>query len=188
MTGGENQWTKSIRKQIARLTSLTEKLVFLSRMDEESTRLEMENFAISDAILDTAAPFAAVAASRGKNLSIDVTPDLIYKGNEGSIRQLVSLLLDNAIKYSTDNGQIRLTFYAKGKNLILTVWNSVDSMEPGRHEELFERFYRADKSRNQKTGGFGIGLSVVHAIVRVHKAKMTAQSEDGHSLNITIIL
>ena len=188
MTGGENQWTKSIRKQIARLTSLTEKLVFLSRMDEESTQLEMEPFAISDAILDTADPFVAVATSRGKELSIDVAPDLIYKGNEGSIRQLVSLLLDNAIKYSTDDGQIRLSFHTRGKNLILSVWNTVESIEPGRHDELFERFYRADKSRNQKTGGFGIGLSVVSAIVRAHKAKMTALSQDGHSLCITIIL
>lgn len=188
MTGGENQWTKSIRKQIARLTSLTEKLVFLSRMDEESTQLEMEPFAISDAILDTADPFMAVASSRGKELSIDVTPDLTYKGNEGSIRQLISLLLDNAIKYSTENGQIRLTFHTHGRNLVLSVWNTVESIEPGRHDELFERFYRADKSRNQKTGGFGIGLSVVSAIARAHKAKMTAQSMDGHSLNITILL
>lgn len=188
MTGGENQWTKSIRKQIARLTSLTEKLVFLSRMDEESTQLEMEPFAISDAILDTADPFLAVATSRGKELSIDVTPDLVYKGNEGSIRQLVSLLLDNAIKYSTDDGQIRLAFHTRGKNLVLSVWNTVESIEQGRHDELFERFYRADKSRNQKTGGFGIGLSVVSAIVRAHKAKMSAVSEDGQSLLITIIL
>lgn len=188
MTGGENQWTKSIRKQIARLTSLTEKLVFLSRMDEESTQLEMEPFAISDAILDTADPFLAVATSRGKELSIDIDPDLVYKGNEGSIRQLVSLLLDNAIKYSTDDGQIRLSFHTRGRNLVLSVWNTVENIEPGRHDELFERFYRADKSRNQKTGGFGIGLSVVSAIVRAHKAKISALSEDGHSLNITIIL
>ena len=188
MTGGENQWTKSIRKQIARLTSLTEKLVFLSRMDEESTQLELEPFAISDAILDTADPFLAVATSRGKELSIDVAPDLVYKGNEGSIRQLVSLLLDNAIKYSTDDGQIRLSFHTRGRNLVLCVWNTVESIEQGRHDELFERFYRADKSRNQKTGGFGIGLSVVSAIVRAHKAKMSAVSEDGQSLMITIIL
>lgn len=188
MTGGENQWTKSIRKQIARLTSLTEKLVFLSRMDEESTQLEMEPFAISDAILDTADPFLAVATSRGKELSIDVDPDLVYKGNEGTIRQLVSLLLDNAIKYSTDDGQIRLSFHTRGKNLVLSVWNTVESIEQGRHDELFERFYRADKSRNQKTGGFGIGLSVVSAIVRAHKAKMSAVSEDERSLTITIIL
>ena len=78
MTEGENQWTKSTRKQIARLTSLTEKLVFLSRMDEESTTLDMQNFAISDAVIDTAEPFIGLAASRGKTLTCDIAPDLTY--------------------------------------------------------------------------------------------------------------
>lgn len=141
MTEGENQWTKSTRKQIARLTSLTEKLVFLSRMDEEATTLDMQNFAISD-----------------------------------------------AVKYSTDDGQICISFHNVGRNLILQVWNTTDSISVGRHDELFERFYRADKSRNQKTGGFGIGLSVVYAIVNAHKGKITARSDDGTSLLFTITL
>ncbi len=188
MTEGENQWTKSTRKQIARLTSLTEKLVFLSRMDEEATTLDMQNFTISDAVIDTTEPFIGLAASRGKTLTCDIAPDLTYCGNEGSIRQLVSLLLDNAVKYSTDDGQIRLSFHNAGRNLILQVWNTTDSIPIGRHDELFERFYRADKSRNQKTGGFGIGLSVVYAIVNAHKGKITARSDDGTSLVFTITL
>ena len=185
---GENQWTKSTRKQIARLTSLTEKLVFLSRMDEETTTLDMQIFAISDAVIDTAEPFIGLAASRGKTLTCDIAPDLTYYGNEGSIRQLISLLLDNAVKYSTDDGQIRLSFHNAGRNLILQVWNTTDSIPVGRHDELFERFYRADKSRNQKTGGFGIGLSVVYAIANAHKGKITARSDDGNSLLFTITL
>ena len=126
MMEGENQWTKSTRKQIARLTSLTEKLVFLSRMDEETTTLDMQIFAISDAVIDTAEPFIGLAASRGKTLTCDIAPDLTYYGNEGSIRQLISLLLDNAVKYSTDDGQIRLSFHNAGRNLILQVWNMME--------------------------------------------------------------
>ena len=132
MTGGENQWTKSTRKQIARLTSLTEKLVFLSRMDEESTQLEMTDFAISDAVIDTAEPFVSYAASRGKTLELDIAPDLTYHGNEGCIRQCVSLLLDNAVKYSTENGKLRLTFHKQGRSLALTVWNTTDPIPVGR--------------------------------------------------------
>ena len=116
-------------------------MVFLSRMDEEATTLDMQNFAISD-----------------------------------------------AVKYSTDDGQIRISFHNAGRNLILQVWNTTDSISVGRHDELFERFYRADKSRNQKTGGFGIGLSVVYAIVNAHKGKITARSDDGTSLVFTITL
>ena len=188
MTGGENQWTKSTRKQIARLTSLTEKLVFLSRMDEESTQLEMTDFAISDAVIDTAEPFVSYAASRGKTLELDIAPDLTYHGNEGCIRQCVSLLLDNAVKYSTENGKLRLTFHKQGRALALTVWNTTDPIPVGRHDELFERFYRPDSSRNTKTGGHGIGLSVVHAIATAHKGKISAKSEDGNSLTFSILL
>lgn len=100
MMEGENEWTSSIRKQVARLTSLTEKLVFLSRMDEEATKLEVLEFSLSDAILDTAEPFKAVARTKGKKLTIDVTDKILYTGDEKTIRQLVSILLDNAIKYS----------------------------------------------------------------------------------------
>ncbi len=190
MMEGENEWTESIRKQIARLTSLTEKLVFLSRMDEDSTRLEMLDFNISDAILDTAMPFETVAASKGKSLEISVTPDISYTGNETNIRQMVSLLLDNAIKYSSENGAIRLDFSvaANGKTKILSVWNTVDEIETGKLDYLFERFYRIDKSRNSKTGGFGIGLSVVQAIVQAHNGKVSAKSEDGKSIEFTISL
>ena len=188
MTGGENQWTKSIRNQIGRLTALTEKLVFLSRMDEEGTKLEMADFPISDAVLDTAEPFLPLAETRGKKLTIDVQPALSYHGNEGTIRQMVSLLLDNAVKYSTENGEIRLSFHNHGKNLLLTLWNTTDDMQPGRHTELFDRFYRPDASRNSKTGGHGIGLSVVQAIVMAHKGKITAESQDGKSLTISVIL
>lgn len=100
MMEGENEWTSSTRKQVARLTSLTEKLVFLSRMDEEATKLEMLEFSLSDAILDTAEPFKAVAGTKGKKLTIDVTNKILYTGDEKTIRQLISILLDNAIKYS----------------------------------------------------------------------------------------
>lgn len=100
MMEGENEWTSSTRKQVARLTSLTEKLVFLSRMDEEATKLEMLEFSLSDAVLDIAEPFKAIARTKGKKLTIDVTDGILYTGDEKTIRQLVSILLDNAMKYS----------------------------------------------------------------------------------------
>lgn len=188
MTHGENEWTESIRKQIGRLTSLTEKLVFLSRMDEENSKLEMEVFNISDAITDTAMPFKAVAAAKGKTLEINVLSDISYCGNETTIRQIVSLLLDNAVKYSSENSLIKVDFCVSGKSKVLTVWNSVDKIEQGKLDYLFERFYRIDKSRNSKTGGFGIGLSVVQAIVAAHKGKISAKSVDGKSITFVITL
>lgn len=188
METGENEWTKSIHNQIRRLTSLTEKLVFLSRMDEEAARLTMLDFSLSDAVAETAKPFEALASAQHKTLELTIAPNLSYHGDEATIRQLVSLLLDNAIKYSTENGSICLSLQANGKNKVLTVWNTAEGLTPGRLDILFERFYRPDTSRSSSTGGYGIGLSVAKAIVTAHKGRITAKSADGKSILFTIIL
>ena len=188
MENGENEWTQSIRNQIKRLTELTNKLVFLSRMDEEAPRLTMLDFSLSDAVTETAQPFLSVAAAQQKNFSMDIAPNITFCGDESTIRQMISLLLDNAMKYSSDEGTIHLSLSENSKNSIITVWNSVDKISIGRHDELFERFYRSDASRNSATGGHGIGLSVTKAIVLSHKGKITANSHDGKSICFTIIL
>lgn len=188
MTTGENEWTKSIRKQIGRLTSLTEQLVFLSKMDEESSTIEMSDFSLSDAVFDMAEIFKTLAVKKNKTLEIDIEEAINYNGDEKSIRQLISILLDNAIKYSDDDGAIRIKLNKNGKNSKITVWNTVANIGVGKHDELFERFLRLDKSRNSKSGGFGIGLSVAYAIVNAHKGKITAESHDGKSIVFTIVL
>nr|WP_308496527.1 HAMP domain-containing sensor histidine kinase [uncultured Agathobacter sp.] len=126
MMEGENEWTSSTRKQVARLTSLTEKLVFLSRMDEEATKLEMLEFSLSDAILDTAEPFKAVAGTKGKKLTIDVTDGILYTGDEKTIRQLVSILLDNAMKYSGCSSASHEKGNINKKNLNKTNFNKTN--------------------------------------------------------------
>lgn len=189
MEGGETEWTHSTRKQIERLTSLTEKLVFLSRMDEENqSYLQMMDFDLSEAVLDTVDPYTALATTKGKSLKVNVIPNLRYVGDETSLRQALSLLLDNAMKYSSSEGDIRVDLLSTGKRLQLSVYNAVDEIEVGKHDEFFDRFYRREASRNSKTGGFGIGLSTVYAIVQAHKGKISAKSEDGKSLMIQIIL
>ena len=147
MMEGENEWTSSTRKQIARLTSLTEKLVFLSRMDEEATKLEMLEFSLSDAILDTAEPFKAVAGTKGKKLTIDVTDKILYTGDEKTIRQLISILLDNAMKYSGCSSASREKGNINKKNLnktnlnktIQTQNNCVTTIDPAPEIELTMR-------------------------------------------------
>ncbi len=188
MMDGENEWTQSTRSQIARLTELTEKMVFLSRMDEEGTKLPMLDFSLSDAILETADPFGAVARTRGLNFEIDVEPNVTYHGEEASIRQVVSILLDNSMKYTSENGAVRIRLKTSARTKKLTVWNTVSDIEPGSHEEFFDRFYRRDSSRSQEVKGHGIGLSVAQAIVKAHGGKLTAKSEDGTSVTFLVIL
>lgn len=188
MMGEENEWTRSIHNQVWRLTDLTEKMVFLSRMDEEQTQMTMIDFSLSDAVTETVEPFLAVARTTNRTLELSVEPQVYCHGDEANIRQVISLLVDNALKYSSESGVIRVTLKATSRHCRLNVWNTVEQIEPGNHDELFDRFYRRDSSRNTKTGGHGIGLSVAQAIILAHKGKISAKSEDGTSILLQIVL
>lgn len=192
MTGEENEWTSSIRHQVDRLTELTNRLVFLSRMEEANTRLNAFDFSLTDAFREETAELISLAQKEGHRVECQIDEGLRYHGDESYIRQVFSLLTENAIKYAkkpdtAEECSIRLRLYANGKNKVFTIWNKAD-ISPGNHDELFERFYRSDQSRNSKTGGHGIGLSVAQAIVHAHKGKITAYSEDGKSILFTIII
>lgn len=189
MESGENEWTKSINHQIKRLSSLVEKMVFLSKMDEEGASLQMIDFDVSAAVLETADSFDAVAESKGFHYEKNIEENLSYHGDKDRIVQLTSLLLDNSMKYCSENGTIKISL-SKGrkKGIIISVYNTCESISKGNNDVLFERFYRADESRNSKTGGHGIGLSVVRAIAEAHHGEAHAFSEDGKSILFTIKL
>ena len=185
---GENEWTKTIDGQINRLKELTEKLVFLSRMDEDDARINAAEFSLSSTVEEVASGFIPLSKTKNKTLTVSVQPDINYVGDEALIGQLVSILLDNAFKYSDDGGKICLSLFPLGKEKKLVVENTVEEIEKGNLDHLFERFYRTDKSRNSETGGSGIGLSVAKAIVSAHKGKITAKSKDGRSVEFCVTL
>ena len=183
----ENEWTKNIRNQVSRTNALVEQMVTLSRMDEENS-LQAEKFSLSEAVTETAELFRTMTDNVEKQLEIAVGGEYTYCGDEKLIRQLISLLVDNAVKYSSEKGTIKVTLQQKGRHYYLTVWNTVEEIQKGNLDILFERFYRLDSSRNSKTGGSGIGLSIVKSIAEAHRGKVQAKSEDGKSLEITVIL
>lgn len=188
MTGGENEWTRSIRNQVRRLTELTAGLIALARLDEGCNRLQKMDFSLSDAVAETAQGFQALALTQDKTFTVNVPQGLTYCGHESSIRQLTAILLDNALKYSPEGSTIRINLEHQGRGFKLTVYNTAPSVDTAGLEQLFERFYRADGSRNSQSGGYGIGLSIARAIVIAHKGKITASSDDGQSLTFTVIL
>lgn len=188
MIDGENEWTQSIRKQVKRLTALTEKLVYLSRMDEEGYEMQMESFDISQSIEEMTELFETSSKARGITLKTETENGSDYYGNEAAIRQLISIMMDNALKYTKENGVIEVKLKAVGKNRIITFYNTVEEIEKGKLDFLFERFYRLDKSRNSETGGHGIGLSVAKAIAEAHGGKISAESMDGKSILFTVTL
>ncbi len=189
MTEGESEWTQSIKEQVERLTSLTNKLIYLAKMDEREERMNFSKFDISRVVADVCEDFIPLAHASGKELTLSIKPELIYNGDEDSIKQLVTLLVDNAFKYANEGGEISVTLQGVSNRYVtLSVYNTVDEIKPGRHDELFNRFYRTDNSRNSQTGGQGIGLSVVQAIVNVHKGRVRCESNDNKSIVFYISL
>lgn len=182
---GENEWLNDIQMQTKRLAQLTNSLILLSRMEEQPQTEKIE-FPISDLVEETVETFQALARTRNKTLSGYIQPMLSLRGDEKSIRQLITILLDNAIKYSDDGGKIEVSL-KKQKNMIcLSVFNTTKSISRENLAHLFDRFYRADKSRNSQTGGYGLGLSIASAIVNAHKGRITASTQDEKSLLIVV--
>lgn len=175
---GENVWLTSIKNQVNRLTDLTEKLIFLSKMEEEMNVAKKE-FSVSNLAKEVGETFQTVAMAKEKTFQMEIQPNVLYFGEENSIRQLFSLLLDNAIKYSTENGNIVFLIERKDKKLHIQIKNTINDMKIEEIEQLFERFYRPDSSRNSKTGGHGIGLSIVKAIVLSHKGIIKVKKEEN---------
>jgi signal transduction histidine kinase len=188
LTNGESEWINSIRNQTTRLDKLVKNLLTLSRMEEDNIEISYRDFDLSSCVDTIARSFQAVAENQNKKLRIDIQLGLMFHGDEGCIEQLVSTLLDNAMKYSNDQGSIALHLTQQKKNLKLEVFNTVDGMDTKNLDRLFDRFYRSDASRSRETGGYGIGLSIAKSIVEAHHGKITAHSEDGSSIMFTVYL
>ena len=186
MDYGENEWLYDIRNQTGRLTELTNSLILLSRMEEENASLEMMDFPLSDVTEETVEEFHSLAKTRNKSLTTKIQPLLSMYGDEKSLRKLISILLDNALKYSDEDGKISLTLEKKKNDIQLSVYNTAEYISGENVKHLFERFYRTDQSRNSQTGGYGLGLSIALAIVNTHKGKISASTGDEHSLLITV--
>ena len=108
------------------------------------------------------------------------------RGDEKAIRRLVTILLDNAVKYSGENGEIAVTLEKQKRRVRLSVFNTTEFISKEHTQHLFDRFYRTDSSRNSQTGGYGLGLSIAAATVEAHKGKIAAVTKDEKSLLISI--
>lgn len=185
---GENEWLEDIQAQIHRLSSLTSDLVYLARMEEPDAALPMIAFPFSDVVTETALSFQALAHTQNKTLVCSVPDMLSFTGNEKAIRQLVSILMDNAMKYSPEYGTVCLTVRKMSRHLCLSISNTtLETLTQEHLNHLFDRFYRVDSSRSSQTGGYGIGLSVAQAICSAHSARISVSSKDGQSLEISVL-
>ncbi|MGP1433808.1 MAG: ATP-binding protein [Catonella sp.] len=168
INGDENEWLSDIKTQVRRLTRLTNDLIHLSKLDEGKDNLKFTDFSISELAIETVNSFTSLAKVNGKKLTAKVEPKLTLNGDIEGIRELLNIIFDNAIKYSAGEGNINFELKKKSGHIIIEASNLTENLTKENVEHLFDRFYRADASRNSETGGHGIGLSMAKAMVEAH--------------------
>lgn len=188
MEVGQQKWIDKTQAQVDRMRDLVNDLITLSRLDEEKPAFQTVEFSISEAVAETAESFRDYAVAQGHPLELEIAPGLRYRGDEYAVRQLVSVLLDNAVKYADRGGKIALSLEPSKKGVTLRVSNPCAGLETEKLDHLFDRFYRPDSSRSKQTGGFGIGLSIARSVAEAHKGSIQAECPAKGIVQFTAVL
>ena len=177
---GENKWVGYIRSETERMNELVNELLCLARLEDKSGHpMVFEECDLSALVLQTVLPFESTVFELGKKLETDIAPDVHLKCDKSSVRHILTILIDNAIKYSFDNGEIRVKLYTHSGKKIIEVYNTGEGVSRDKLDKIFERFYREDEVRNGKNGGYGLGLAIAKASAEANHGKITAKSEKG---------
>ena len=188
MQQGRNEWLSDIRVQTERLSKLTHDLIFLAKMEEGHKAVRVQELSISDMAEKSVQAFQTLAKVQQKNFISRIQPGLTLRGDPSQIERLLSVLLDNALKYSQKGGRISVDSRLYRHAIRLEIVNTTDFIDEEQLSRLFDRFYRADPSRSSETGGHGIGLSIAKAIVLAHGGEINAETLDNCSLTVTALL
>lgn len=172
------RWADNIRSEAGQMKSLVEEMLTLARADNAVPTAVMGEVSLSDLATDCVLAFEPVAFEAGKPLESDITPDVTVTGDADKLRQLIGVLLDNAIKYGAAGGTITLSVQKTGSSARLTVANPGEPIPAQQLSRLFERFYRADASRGEQSG-FGLGLPIAASIATEHKGTLKAESDQA---------
>lgn len=183
-----NQWLDNIKTQTQRMEELVSDMLTLTKNESETKDIIPENFNISQEITDVVLPFDAVAFEQKKTIITEISPNVTYYGDRQGIIKIVNILLDNAIKYGKENGEILVSLVKNGNNVFLTVKNDGSNVKDEDSNKIFERFYRAEGSRSRGLGGSGLGLAIAKSICDKNKWKIFAISKYNESMQITVII
>ena len=182
---GNNTWIDGILLQTDRLTQMTNDLIVLSRAEEYSSTLTRETFSLSDAATELVDIYAPLLNKKQISIAGNIDESLTYRGNENEIRQLLSILFENAAKYCPAGGDIRLTVKKDFSGIRIEAENTAENLTDANSELFSQRFFRGENAAG--TDGFGLGLAIAQAIVQHHKGKMTIfTGNDTFRVKITL--
>lgn len=183
----EQKWIDYIKSETERMSKLVSDLLYLAKIDRNES-LVSSSFNLSEAIINVTLPFESIVFESGKELQIDVEPDLMYVGEEARIQQVAVILLDNALKHSPVNTSIQLKLRRHHLGYQLQVSNEGEGIPQKHLDKIFERFYRVDVSRARETGGYGLGLSIAKSIVDQHHGTISVTSVLNGLTTFTVTL
>ncbi len=185
---GNNKWFQYIKGEAHRMSLLVKDLLYLAKYDSSEMIYDFIHFDISRSLTQTILPFESIAFEKGLTFEEDIEPSIMYKGDENRIKQLAIIFIDNALKHCEEKGTIRVSLKQQGNKKIFSVYNTGEGLENKQMKKIFERFYRADKSRTRDTGGSGLGLAIATTIAHAHKAKITVNGVKGEWIEFSLIL
>ncbi len=185
---GENRWLTYIKDGNDRMSRLVKDLLYLARDDAERVIMHIEDFDFTASVNAAALPFESVIFEDGKKLETDIQTGMLCTGDRQQIEQVVSILVDNAIKNSEKDAVIRVSAYLDRDRHVVKVWNSGRGISRDDLEKIFLRFYRSDYSRARQTGGYGLGLSIAQSIVKNHHGTISVDSKEGEWAEFTVTL
>lgn len=174
---GDNQWLQNIQYENERMGLLVEQLLELART--ENTAPQMEHIDLSRLVAGEALPFECVAFENGLMLHTSITEGIAVEGSSHQLKQLSSILLDNAIRHSKSGSDVYLTLTKKHSIAILSTINNGDEIPVHQRQQIFERFYRVDTARSGEDGHYGLGLAIAKAIVSTHQGHIEVLCHNG---------
>lgn len=174
---GENQWLSNIRYENERMSSLIVQLLDLART--ENVLPFMEPVDLGRLVYGEILPFETVAYEKGLLLNSSIAKDVFINGNSVQLKQLASILIDNAIRHGEGGKEIGIILKREKHRAIFSISNEGPPIPPEQQKHLFERFYRSDPARAAQDGNYGLGLAIARAIVTAHKGSIDVQCRDG---------
>ena len=160
------------------MRSLVENMLEMARVDNGTVKMELSAVDLSELVSDAALSFRLLYEEKGMDLAWNIAEGITIRGSEQHLYQVMDVLLDNALKYSTPGGAVSVELVSSGKNCLLSVAGPGEPISKEDLKNIFKRFYRADKARAMN-GSYGLGLSIAESIVEAHKGKIWAESENG---------
>lgn len=182
-----NKYMDNILSEGERMNKLIKRLLILAYADESENRIEMSEFSLSESCEEISLPFESAAYENEIDFRYNISENIFYNGNCEDIKQVISILLDNAFKYTPQKGEIVLKLFTKNGRPVLTVFNTGNGISEEAMPHIFDRFYCLEKSRNKSSSSFGLGLSIAKAIMNAHNGTIKADSEYGKYALFTVL-